>query len=381
LPESCRLAILTTGRQDYGILRSTILLLRRTPGIETRLWAGGMHLDRRFGKPLALFDDDGIAPDQELGFLSDPSDPVLDAAGALEQTARALRADTPDALMLLGDRAETLSAAVAATVSQVPIVHLQGGEESEGSIDNACRHAVTKLSHLHLVSHPVHASRVVQMGEDPASVIVVGAPGLDNAARNDLPGRAELETTLGLGLEPPVVLVTLHPTTLGGEADEEVIATAAAMAQVRATYVVTSPNSDEGGTVIREYWRTWSASRNNVVFTESLGERRYWGLLKLVSAVLGNSSSGIIEAPALGVPVINVGDRQRGRFRYGPVTDVPVKASAIAKALSAVISAGRPRAQDVDQAYPSGPAAPRVVKAIQQWTIPRPPRKSFRDRS
>jgi UDP-hydrolysing UDP-N-acetyl-D-glucosamine 2-epimerase len=379
LPESCRLAILTTGRQDYGILRSTILLLRRTPGMEAMVWAGGMHLDRRFGEPLALFDADGITPDRRLPFLSDPPDQAADVAGAIRQTAAALKADTPDALMLLGDRAETLAAAMAATLCQVPLVHLQGGEESEGSIDNACRHAVTKLSHLHLVSHQVHASRVVQMGEDPATVVVVGAPGLDNAAREDLPGRAELEANLGLTLESPVVLVTLHPTTLGGAVDEEVIATAAAMAQVPATYVVTSPNSDEGGAVIRNYWQTWGARRKNVALTGSLGERRYWALLRLASAVLGNSSSGIIEAPALGVPVINVGDRQRGRLRYGPVTDVPVQATAISRALSEALSTGRARLDERDQAYPPGPVAPRVVKALQQWAIPRPPRKSFRD--
>jgi UDP-hydrolysing UDP-N-acetyl-D-glucosamine 2-epimerase len=381
LPESCRLAILTTGRQDYGILRSSILLLRRTPGIEVMLWAGGMHLDRRFGEPLALFDTDGITPDRKLPFLSDPPDQAADVAGAIRQTAAALKADTPDALMLLGDRAETLAAAMAATLSQVPLVHLQGGEESEGSIDNACRHAVTKLSHLHLVSHPVHAARVVQMGEDPGSVVVVGAPGLDNASRDDLPRREELEASLGQQFEAPVVLVTLHPTTLGGAADEEVVATAAAMAQVPATYVVTSPNSDEGGAVIQAYWRSWRAGRKNVILTESLGERRYWALLRLASAVLGNSSSGIIEAPALGVPVVNVGDRQRGRLRYGPVNDVPVETGAIARALSNALSRGRAQPDGLDQAYPAGPAAPRVVKALQQWTIPRPPRKSFHDLS
>jgi UDP-hydrolysing UDP-N-acetyl-D-glucosamine 2-epimerase len=381
LPEACRLAILTTGRQDYGILRSTILLLRRTPGIEVMVWAGGMHLDRRFGEPLALFDADGITPDRELPFLSDPPDQAADVAGAIRQTAAALKADAPDALMLLGDRAETLAAAMAATLSQVPLVHLQGGEESQGSIDNACRHAVTKLSHLHLVSHPVHAERVLQMGEDPATVVVVGAPGLDNASRDDLPGREELEASLSLRLEPPVVLVTLHPTTLGGAVDAEVVATAAAMAQVPATYVVTSPNSDEGGAVIREYWRSWGVGRKNVALTESLGEQRYWALLRLASAVLGNSSSGIIEAPALGVPVVNVGDRQRGRLRYGPVTDVPVDAAAIGRALSKALSAGRTQLDNLDQAYPTGPSAPRVLKALQRWTIPRPPRKSFRDLS
>jgi UDP-hydrolysing UDP-N-acetyl-D-glucosamine 2-epimerase len=379
LPESCRLAILTTGRQDYGILRSTILLLRRTPGMQTQVWAGGMHLDHRFGEPLASFGADGITPDRELPFLSDPPDQASDVAEAIRQTAAALKAATPEALMLLGDRAETLAAAFAATLSQVPIVHLHGGEESEGSIDNACRHAVTKLSHLHLVSHRAHADRVLQMGEDPANVVVVGAPGLDNAARDDLPGREELEASLGVRLEPPVVLVTLHPTTLGGAADEEVVATAAAMAQVPATYVVTAPNSDEGGAVIREYWQSWRGRRENVALAESLGERRYWALMKLAAAVLGNSSSGIIEAPALGVPVVNVGDRQRGRLRYGPVTDVPANTGAIARALSNAVCAARNQPGGHYQAYPAGPAAPRVLKALQQWTIPRPPRKSFRD--
>lgn len=378
MPESCRLAILTTGRQDYGILRSTILLLRRTPGFHLKLWVGGMHLDRRFGERLALLAADGLVPDRELPFLTDPTDQAADTAGAIRQTAAALKADTPDALMLLGDRAETLAAAMAATLRDVPLVHLHGGEESEGSLDNAWRHAVTKLSHLHLVSHPVHAARVVQMGEDPETVVVVGAPGLDNAVRDDLPDRAELEGSLGLSLESPLVLVTIHPPTPGRAADEEVVATASAMGQVPATYVVTAPNSDEGGAPIREYWRSWSAGRKNVVVVDSLGERRYWGLLRLASAVLGNSSSGIIEAPALAIPVVNVGDRQRGRLRYGPVTDAPVNATAIARALSNAVSAGRARSDGSGLAYPAGPAAPRVVKALQQWRIPRPPRKSFR---
>ena len=381
MPESCRLAILTTGRQDYGILRSTILLLRRTPGMEVRLWAGGMHLDPRFGEPLAMFVADGVTPDRELSFLSDPPDQAFDVAGAIRQTAKALNADTPDALMLLGDRAETLGAAVAATLSQVAVVHLHGGEESEGSLDNSWRHAITKLSHLHLVSHPVHAKRVVQMGEDPATVVVVGAPGLDNASRSDLPGRKELEASLGMSLEDPVVLVTLHPTTLGGDLVQELAATGAAMARVPATYVVTSPNSDEGGAGIRQYWQEWAAGRKNVALTDSLGKRRYWGLLKLASAVLGNSSSGIIEAPALGLPVVNVGDRQRGRLRYGPVTDVRVDPGAITRALESALASGRSQIDDSGGGYPEGPAAPRVLKALQQWTIPRPPRKSFRDLS
>jgi UDP-hydrolysing UDP-N-acetyl-D-glucosamine 2-epimerase len=376
LSEPLRLAILTTGRQDYGILRSTILLLRQTPGIESAVWAGGMHLDGRYGNGLAALHEDGVTPVRELRFLRESPDASAEAAAALEQVGKALKADRPDAVVLLGDRAETLAAALAATIERVPLVHLHGGEESEGAIDNACRHALTKLSHLHLVSHRVHAERVVQMGEDPKTVVVVGAPGLDNIYRDDLPSRTELEASLGSALEPPVVLVTMHPATLGGSPKQELAAVCEAMEAVPATYVVTGSNSDQGGSDITEFWGAWAQKRPNVLLVRSLGDRRYWGLLRVASAVLGNSSSGIIEAPALGVPVINVGDRQRGRLRYGSVADVPSHAGRIAAALCTALASGRQ--QPDSEAYPAGMAAPRIVEALLKWEIPRPPRKQFR---
>ena len=370
-----RLAVLTTGRQDFGILRSTILLLRRTPGFDVVVWAGGMHLQPRFGEPLVALRRDDVPVARELPFLAEPPDPTTDTAAALAQVGAALTEDRPDALVLMGDRTETLAAGVAATIARVPIVHLHGGEESEGAIDNACRHALTKLSHLHLVSHREHAERVIRMGEDPSCVVVVGAPALDHAFREDLPGRDELGAELGLTLEPPVVLVTVHPATLGVPAREEVAAVAAAMARVPATYVVTAPNADEGGAEIADYWRNWAAGRSRVAIVEALGDRRYWAMLRLADAVLGNSSSGIIEAPALGVPVVNVGDRQRGRLRFGPVADVPPAEQAISAALGTALAAGR-REPD-DGGYPPPPVAPRIVDALRRWQIPRPPRKRF----
>jgi UDP-hydrolysing UDP-N-acetyl-D-glucosamine 2-epimerase len=378
LTDGRRFAVLTTGRQDYGILRSTILLLRRTSGFEVAVWAGGMHLQRRFGEPLEAFTRDGVPVARELAFLAEPPDPVADTAAALAQVGAALTEDGPDALILVGDRSEALAAGLAATIARVPIVHLHGGEESEGAIDNACRHALTKLSHLHLVSHQVHRDRVVQMGEDPAGVVVVGAPALDHAYRDDLPGPEALARDLGVALEPPVVVVTMHPATLGAPAGEEVAAVAGAMARVPATYVVTAPNADAGGTEIGDYWRAWARDRQRVALVDALGDRRYWAMLRLADAVLGNSSSGIIEAPALGVPVVNVGDRQRGRLRYGPVTDVAPVAEAVATALRDAIAAGR-RAPGSDLGgYPPAPVAPRIVEALRRWEIPHPPRKRFR---
>jgi UDP-hydrolysing UDP-N-acetyl-D-glucosamine 2-epimerase len=378
LSEARRLAILTTGRQDYGILRSTILELRASGDFEPLVWAGGMHLEPRFGPPLELLRRDGIVPSRTVPFLAEPPEPIGDLSRAAAAIGAALLAERPEALLLMGDRSETLAAGLAATVAGVPLVHLHGGEETEGAIDNACRHALTKLSHLHLVSHPAHADRVIQMGEDPASVVVVGAPGLDNRYRDDLPSRSELEQSLGLRLEAPVVLVTMHPTTLGDAPEHEVAALAGALERVPATYVITSPNADAGGDGIRAYWQRWAEGRAGVVLLDALGERRYWALLGHAAAAVGNSSSGIIEAPVAGVPVVNIGDRQKGRLRVGGVTDVPAETDAIAAALREAI-AGTAGAQPAVSGYPAGPAAPRIVEALRRWHPERPPRKAFRE--
>ena len=374
------IAVLTTGRQDYGILRSTLLLLHEHPGLRPLLWAGGMHLQERFGRSVDLIRRDGFSIARELPFVSEPPDPTCDAARALTEVGRALEQERCDALLLAGDRSETLAAAFAATLAVTPIIHLAGGEESEGAIDNAMRHAVTKLSHLHLVSHEVHARRVRQMGEDPSTVVVVGAATLDNLYRTDLPGRSLLEPELGCSLEPPLVIVTLHPATLGGDPRGEVAAVAGAMEAVPATYIVTQANADAGGAVIQDYWRRWARGRQGVVLVDALGEARYWGLLRLASAVLGNSSSGLVEAPAAGVPVVNVGERQRGRLRGTGVVDVPAESGAIAAALCRAITLRREgKAAEIRAPYPSGPAAPRVVEAIANWQPPRPPRKRFHE--
>jgi UDP-hydrolysing UDP-N-acetyl-D-glucosamine 2-epimerase len=339
-----------------------------------------MHLQERFGRSVDFIRRDGFEIARELPFVAEPPEPTCDAARALTQVGRALEEDRCEAFLLVGDRSETLGAAFAATLAGVPIIHLAGGEESEGAIDNAMRHAITKLSHLHLVSHEVHARRVRQMGEDGDAVVVVGAAGLDNLYRADLPTRSVLERDLGCSLSPPVVVVTLHPTTLGGDARSEVEAVARAMEQVPATYIVTQSNADAGGGVIQDYWRHWTRGRSQVVLVDAVGEAHYWGLLRLASAVLGNSSSGLIEAPAAGVPAVNVGDRQRGRLRGTGIFDVPAESGAIVAALGRAISLTLDgKTADIRAPYPAGPAAPRIVDAIANWHPPLPPRKRFHE--
>ena len=377
-----RLAALTTGRQDYGIFRSTLKALAADPRFELLVWAGGMHLSKRFGLAIDHVERDGVAVHARVDFMRDPPDPVGDSARALEMLGRLLREYKPEALLLVGDRSETLAAGFAATLEGIPIVHFHGGEETEGAIDNVLRHALTKLSHVHLVTHELHGRRVRQMGEPDATVHVVGPPGLDNLYREDLPDRAALSDFLGIPLRDPVVLTTVHASTLGaGDPLAEIRAVTHAMDAVGATYVITEPNADEGGEAIRSFLYGGAEGRANVKDVKALGELRYFGLLRIAACVLGNSSSGLIEAPSLGIPVVNVGDRQKGRLRSPHITDVPSEGDAVRGALSSALSREtKERLANIPSPYPRGPAAPRIVEILATAALPRPARKAFADR-
>lgn len=376
-----RLAVLTTGRQDWGILRSTCLLLRDDPRFDLRLLVGGMHCSPAFGLTERNVVADGFTPSERLDWVQADGSAAAEAGAALDAVAAALQRQASDALLIVGDRFETAAAAFAASIQRVPIVHLHGGEETEGAIDNLLRHAITKLSHLHLTSHPEHRDRVVALGEDPATVHVVGAPGLDNLFRDDLPDRAELASELALDLAGRVVVVTVHPATLangtGPDPDRDARAVAAAMASIPATYVVTLPNNDPGHVSTRAIISE-AAERAGGVSVEALGERRYWGLLRVADAVLGNSSSALIEAAALGLPAVNVGQRQLGRLRGANVIDVEDgDPDAVASALrSALDPATRQHLAGTSSPYGDGRSAARIIDILANWTPPNPPRKA-----
>lgn len=366
--------ILTTGRQDWGILRSLAVGLSREPGHEVVVLAGGMACSPQHGEVAAIIERDGL-PVRRLPWTL--GDPARECADATVLVAEALRALRPRALVLAGDRYETLAAAQAATLALVPIVHLHGGEETQGAFDDAIRHAVTKLSHLHFTSHPAHAARVLQMGEAPDTVHVVGAPGLDNLRRDDLASREELEAHLGLPLAAPVVVVTLHPTTLGKEGDAELRAVLAAMSAVPATYVVTLPNADPGNVPIRAAL-TAACDAPGRRAVDALGERRYLGLLRAADAMLGNSSSGILEAPALGLPVVNVGDRQKGRVRGDNVIDVPPFDDEVVAALRRALDPSFRRTLDPARApFGDGRAAEKMLHVLRGFSPGEPPTKRF----
>jgi UDP-N-acetylglucosamine 2-epimerase (non-hydrolysing) len=376
------IAVLTTGRQDWGILRSVCVAIQAQPGLRLALGAGGMHLSARHGHTVDVVREDGFAPAELAPWLpsGDGEDGVeppvaLQAGGALIAVAAWLADVRPEALVLVGDRFETAAAALAATLASIPIVHLHGGEQTLGAFDDQLRHAITKLAHLHLVSHDEHARRVVALGEDPASVHVIGAPGLDNLHRDDLPRVDELAALLGVELAPPVVVVTVHPGTLETDPASAARAVAAAMRAVPATYVVTMPNTDPGAEPIREILEGAAAATGGVAVA-ALGERRYWGLLRIADAMLGNSSSGLIEAPALRLPMVNVGDRQAGRRREGNVIDAPAADASVEAALRRALDpAFRAAVPSLDPRLTDGRAGERAAQCIASWEPHRPLRK------
>lgn len=371
-----KLAVLTTGRQDWGILWSTCRAVREDVRFDLALLAGGTHVSAAFGRTESAIEEDGFEIAERLDWITgNETEPAEQAGRATALVAGALRLQEPDALLIVGDRFETAAAAIAATLSSVPIVHLHGGEVTEGAFDDLLRNAITKLSHLHLVSHDDHRRRVLAMGERPDSVIIVGAPGLDNLHRAELPDRAELEASLGIELASPVVVVTVHPTTLATATVAEVDAVLHAMQSVSATYVVTLPNIDPGHEAVRERLKQ-CAGRERCVVVEALGPRRFWGLLQVAAAMLGNSSSALIEAPAVELPAVNVGERQLGRVRGDNVIDAPADAASVSRALEQALDESfRDSIRGRPGPFGSGHSAERIIEVLGRWSPPKPPRK------
>lgn len=369
-----KVAVFTGTRAEYGLLRPLIAELLQRSGLDTGVFVTGAHLAREFGYTVEEIERDGppiwerieslLASDTPLAICRTMALGCIGVSDALER-------HRPDLLVLLGDRYELLAAAQAALVHRVPIAHLQGGEATEAVIDESIRHAITKLSHLHFVAADPFRRRVVQMGEDPQRVFTVGALGVDNALSLPRLGRAEIESSLGIALDRPVFVVTYHPVTLGAGSDiDNVKALTEALAHFpQASVVMTYPNSDTFARQLVAPLRAFvEACPDRAILVQSLGAQRYLSLLALDDVVvIGNSSSGLIEAPSFGIPTVNIGPRQQGRLRAPSVIDCEPDAEAICAAIDRALSAtfrGRLRASD--NPYGDGRAARRIADRIEK---------------
>lgn len=380
-------AFVTGTRADYGIARWILQDIADYPDLALRLILTGSHLDGTHGHTVDEIRADGFVVDREIRVeLSDDS-PVAAArwmAAYLEGLTAALVDLTPDVLLIVGDRFEALIAAQAAALARVPVAHIHGGEVTQGSLDDGMRHAITKLSHVHFAAAPEYGRRIIQLGESPASVHVVGSPGLCAIDRDATVTDDELARALGFPPAEPFALATYHPATAEEMADS--LAGASAMVEALERFpdlrvVVTGVNVDPGFSGHREIL-TQFADRNpgRVTLVESLGHRRYLAALGRARVCIGNSSSGIIEAPALGVPTVNIGSRQAGRLRAATVIDAMPDADSVSRAIERALTADYAAAVAKNPPpYGAGGASERIVRILADLDLVGARAKAFRD--
>ena len=367
-----KICFITGSRAEYGLFYPLLKELAAATDVKLQIMATGMHLSPKFGLTYREIEADGFKISAKIKFpLPDEGSTAVSIGKAILAITPALEKLKPDVVVLLGDRFETFAAAAAAYTLKIPIAHLHGGEITAGVFDEAFRHSVTKMSSLHFTSTGEYRRRVIQLGENPASVFNVGAIGLDNIRRADFLGRKEMEKQLGLKLTENLACVTFHPAMFEAAAPADQLKELfKALDQFPALQLVfTLPNADKGAdeiiSAVRAYVKS-NASRA-AAFT-SLGQKRYLSLLKLSKVVVGNSSSGIIEAPSLKVPTVNIGTRQEGRARAASVIDCPAEAAAIAAALKKGLSRAFSAETRKPNPYGDGKTAPKIAAILLKKT-------------
>ena len=340
-----RIAFCTGTRAEYGLLKPLMDRVIANKDLEFELYVTGMHLSPEFGSTVTLIEADCLPVTERVEILlsGDTPSAITKSMGlAMIGFGDVFARRRPDMVVILGDRFEAFCIAAAATVALVPIAHIHGGELTEGAIDDAFRHSITKMSYLHFTSTEEYRQRIIQMGEEEGRVFNVGAIGVENALNLPLLDREELEKELGIKLGENIALVTFHPATLVSESPaEQMKSLLEALDEVSSLFIVfTKANADTNGRIINtmiDEYVTHNPARS-VAFT-SMGQIRYLSAMKLASVVIGNSSSGIIEAPSFGVPTVNIGDRQKGRVRASSIIDCIVKKEFIVQAINRALSA------------------------------------------
>jgi UDP-hydrolysing UDP-N-acetyl-D-glucosamine 2-epimerase len=368
------IGVVTVGRSDYGIYLPILRRIQNDPELRLHLFVGGAHLSERHGFTLRAIEADGFSEIEQVPMLAD-SDAPEGIAQSIGQGvigfSHAYARFAPDILVVLGDRFEMFSAAVAALPFNLPVAHIHGGEITKGAIDDALRHSMTKLSHLHFVSTQAYAERVIQLGEEPWRVILSGAPGLDNLDSIELLSRQRMEARLEMELSQPTLLVTFHPVTLEpDQARTQIRELLQAIEQSGLPAVFTLPNADTGGRQIQDEIAAFVKSHTASRLIDNLGTQAYFSLMKYAAAMVGNSSSGIIEAPSFALPVVNIGLRQEGRVRGKNVIDVPCTTSAILSGIrQALTTEFETSLSDSVNPYRQGNAAEIIVAHLKSVII------------
>ncbi|WP_293752054.1 UDP-N-acetylglucosamine 2-epimerase [uncultured Paraglaciecola sp.] len=367
-----KIAVFTGARAEYGLLYWLLKDIQNDPELVLQLLVSGMHLSPEFGCTFTEIEKDGFFIDEKIEILLS-SDSTVGTAKSIGLGvlgfADALSRLSPDVLVILGDRFEALAAAQTAMILRIPVIHLHGGEITEGAYDDAIRHAITKLSYLHATSTEEYRQRVIQLGESPERVRNVGAIGLDHFKRGSFMSLSELSLSLDFKLNSPFFVVTYHPVTLADEVPEtsfqELLIALDAFPEYQV--ILTFPNADDGGRRIIPMLNNYAAKQpKRVLSISSLGQIRYLSAVKYAAAVIGNSSSGIIEAPAFDVPTVNIGMRQKGRLSAKSVLDCEPNHVDIQKTVKVAIDRSYKQLDEIIQnPYGQGDTSQQVIDMIK----------------
>ena len=381
-----KICVVTGTRAEYGLLYWLMKEIQEDENLELQIIATGAHLSQEFGLTYRTIEQDGFHIDEKVEMLLSSDTPVgiTKSMGVeLMGFADALNRLKPDIMVLLGDRYEMLIAAEAALIANIPIAHIHGGEITEGAVDDTIRHCITKMSHIHFASNPEHCRRIRQMGENPAHIHEVGIVGIDNIVRMELFSLEELEKELEFHLGDKFFLVTYHPVTVLGYRKQEAIQNLldALDAFPEHRVLITKANGDAGGREINDRIDAYAASRKERVCARmSLGQKRYLSAMRHAAAVIGNSSSGLLEAPVLKKATVNIGERQKGRHRESSVIDCAEDREDVIAAIQKALSEDFQRElRTVEIPHADGKIAFRMKDILRDVSLDHLFRKRFVD--
>ncbi len=380
-----RISVVTGTRAEFGLLRWLMELVRDDASLELQVIATGMHLSPEFGMTYREIEQAGFEIDAKVEMLmsADTATGVTKSIGlGVIGFADAIARLRPDVIVVLGDRFEIFAAATAALIARIPVAHLHGGETTEGAFDEAIRHSITKMSHLHFVAAEHYRQRVIQLGEHPERVFLVGGLGIDAIKRTAPLLRDELEASIGFQLRARNLLITFHPVTLEGQSSaQQMSALLDALDELQDTGLIfTMPNADTGGRELAAMLQAYVSTRPHACLHASLGQLRYLSCMHLVDGVVGNSSSGLAEAPSLGVGTIDIGDRQKGRLAASSVIHCKPLVDDIRMALKALFEpAFRAALPRTHNPYGNGGASEKIVEVLRTHALTGLIKKSFYD--
>ncbi|MBO9731729.1 MAG: UDP-N-acetylglucosamine 2-epimerase (hydrolyzing) [Chitinophaga sp.] len=381
-----KVCFVTGTRAEYGLLLPLMKAIEAESDFELQLLVTGMHLSPEFGLTYKLIEADGLKIDAKVDMLlsSDTAVGISKSVGiGIIGYTDAFAALNPDYVVILGDRFEAFAAASAAYIAQFPIIHISGGETTEGATDEAFRHAITKMAYWHFTATEVYRKRVIQLGEDPARVFNVGAIGIDNIKKMERFSQQELEASLSIDLSRPTVLVTYHPVTLEKNTSrsqfQEIINALLHFKDLQV--VITYPNADADGRVVIEMIQDTVKQYPDKFFAfQSLGQKRYLSLIPYVKAVIGNSSSGIVEIPSFHIPTVNIGDRQKGRIAADSVLHVNPTSADIIKGMEIAFSGEfMQKCKEIENPYGNGNTTEQMMKVFAGFTQIKNIQKQFYD--